>query len=186
MYSFWSNGCWTDRDSASERNIMAQVNTLISLFTAEAHAQMGLTVAAFLANKAWLAPDGSSRYAYGTSRTIHVDRGVPTIRTSLSIAGIIVGSVLLGAHLLGLLELALYTVIKKPFMPYLGAEVMAKAGTACAEILGAAEGDKQSKEAAAACKGFVDDERAGNEVGRMAFGAPAGWSRKRDRKFEGL
>ncbi|KAH4014496.1 hypothetical protein HBI70_177560 [Parastagonospora nodorum] len=120
------------------------------------------------------------------SRTILVDHGVPTIRTSLSMAGIVVGSVLLGAHLLGLLALALYSFIKKPFSLWLGAEIMVKAGTAYAEVLGAAEGDKQWKNAAAACKGFVGDERAGNEVGRMAFGAPTGLSTKKERNFEGL
>jgi hypothetical protein len=186
MDNLWRSGCWTDRDSASESNIVAQVNTLISFFTAENYAQQALMVGAFLANKAWLAPDGSSRYAYGASRTIHVDQGVPTIGTSLSMAGIIAGSILLGAHLFGLLVLALYSVIKKPFVPYLGAEVMVKAGTAYAEVLGAAEGSKQWKKAAAACKGFVGDEKAGGDIGRIAFGAAAGVSRKIDRKFEGL
>jgi hypothetical protein len=179
-------GCWTDRDSSYERAIIYQVNTFVSFFTAETQAQMALTAGAFLANKAWLAPDGTSRITHDMSRTIYVDHGVPTIRTSLSMASIIVSSVLLGAHLLGLLALALYSFIRKPFVPWLGAEMMVKAGTAYAEVLGAAEGDTQWKEAAAACKGFVGDERAGNEVGRMAFGAPAGLNTKKDREFEGL
>jgi hypothetical protein len=185
MGNSWK-GCWTDRDSSYERGIIYQVNTFVSFFTAETQAQMALTVGAFLANKAWLAPDGTSRITYDMSRTIYVDHGVPTIRTSLSMAGIIVGSVLLGAHLLGLLALALYSFIRKPFVPWLGAEIMVKAGTAYAEVLGAAEGDTQWKKAAAACKGFVGDERAGNEVGIMAFGAPAGLNTKKDRKFEQL
>ncbi|KAH3907891.1 hypothetical protein HBI56_152140 [Parastagonospora nodorum] len=63
---------------------------------------------------------------------------------------------------------------------------MVKAGTAYAEILGATEGDKQWRNAAAACKGFIGDERAENEVGRMAFGAPMGLSTKKERRFEGL
>ncbi|KAH3995464.1 hypothetical protein HBH68_165930 [Parastagonospora nodorum] len=109
-----------------------------------------------------------------------------TIRTSLSMAGIIVGSVLLSAHLFGLLALAIYSFIKKPFSHWLGAEIMVKAGTAYAEILGATEGDKQWRNAAAACKGFIGDERAENEVGRMAFGAPMGLSTKKERRFEGL
>jgi hypothetical protein len=182
----YQTGCWTDRDSNSEKDIMYQVNTFLSYFTAETQMQMALTVGAFLANKAWLAPDGSSRYAYGTSRRIYVDQGVLTIKTSVSMAGIIAGSVLLGAHLLGLLALAIYTVIKKPFVPWLGAEVLIKAGTQYAEVLGAVEGDKQWKEAAAACKGFVGDEKPSDELGRMVFGASAGLSRMRNRKYEGL
>jgi hypothetical protein len=177
--------CFTDYESLYERSILNQVNEFVSLFTSEYQAQKTLTAAAFLANKAWLAPDGTY-LTRDMSRAIYVDPGVPTIKTSLSLPGIIVGSVLLGAHLLGLLALALYAFVKKPFAQWLGAEIMVKAGTAYAEELRAAEGDKQWKNAAAACKGFVGDERAGGEVGRMAFGASAGLDRKRGRRFEGL
>jgi hypothetical protein len=177
--------CWTDRDSSYERGILDQVQQLMSFFTSESQMQMVLTAAAFLANKVWLAPDGTY-LTRDRSRSISVDHGVPTIKTSLTMSGIIVGSVLLGAHLFGLWALALYAFIKKPFAQWLGAEIMVKAGTAYAEVLCAAEGDAQWKNAAAACRGFVGDERACDEVGRMAFGASAGLDRKRDRKFEGL
>jgi hypothetical protein len=177
--------CWTDRESSYEGGILDQVQQLMSFFTSESQTQMALTTGAFLANKAWLAPDGTY-LARDMSRTISVDHGVPTIKTSLSLPGIIVGSVLSGAHLFGLWALALYAFIKKPFAQQLGAEIMVKAGTAYAEVLRATEGDAQWKNAAAACRGFVGDERAGSEVGRMAFGARAGLDRKRDRKFEGL
>lgn len=109
--------CRDDRQSSYERGIIFQVERFISLFAEEAQAQMTFTAGAFLANKAWLAPDGSSRLRQDISRAILADRGVPTIRTSLSMAGIIVGSVLLGAHLLGLLALALYAFVQKPFVP---------------------------------------------------------------------
>jgi hypothetical protein len=179
-------GCWDDRQLSSERGVIFQVERFISLFAGEARTQAALTAGAFLANKAWLAPDGSSRLRQDVSRTILVDYGVPTIKTSLSMAGIIVGSVLLGAHLLGLLALALYAFVQKPFVPWLGAEIMVKAGMEYAEILGAAEGEKQWNNAAATCKGFVGDEKAGNEVGRLAFGAPTGLTTKKGKKFEGL
>jgi hypothetical protein len=177
--------CWTDRESSSEDDIVSQANTLISYFASETSARMALTMGAFLANKAWLAPDGND-YAYRTSRSIIVDRGVPTIKTSISMVGIIVGSILLGAHLLGLLALALYTFNKKPFAPWLGAEIMVKAGTAYTEVLGAAEVDKQWKKAVSSCKGYIGDEKPSYDVGRMAFGTPAGLSTVRDRKYEGL
>jgi len=179
-------GCWDDRQLSYERGVIFQVERFISLFAEEARIQAALTTGAFLANKAWLAPDGSSRLRQDISRTILVDHGVSTIKTSLSMAGIIAGSVLLGAHLLGLLALALYAFVQKPFVPWLGAEVMVKAGIAYAEVLGASEGEEQWINAAAACKGFVGDEKAGSEVGRMAFGAPTGLTTKKDRKFEGL
>jgi hypothetical protein len=67
-----------------------------------------------------------------------------------------------------------------------GSETMVKAKTAYVEVFCAAEGDAQWKNAAVACRGFVGDERAGDEVGRMAFGASAGLDSKRDPKFEGL
>jgi hypothetical protein len=177
--------CWNDQESSHERGIIYQVNRFISLFASKTQIQTALTAGTFLANKTWLVPDGNSRITHNMSGTILVDHGVPTIRTSLSMAGIIVGSVLLGAHLLGLLALALYSFIKKPFAPWLGAEIMVKADTVYAEVLGATEGDKQWNNAAATLEGFVGDERAKNEVGRMAFGAPSGLSTKKERKLEG-
>jgi hypothetical protein len=146
---------------------------------------MALTAATFLANKAWLAPDGTY-LARDMSRIIYVEHGVPMIKTSLSVPGIIVGSVLLNAHLSGLLALALYAFFKKSFAQWLGAEIMVKTETAYAEVLCAAKGDAQWKNAVMACRGFVEDERAGDEVGRMAFGASAGLDSKRDPKSAGL
>jgi hypothetical protein len=119
---------WTDRESSYERGILDQVRQPMSFFTSESQTQKALTAGAFLANKAWLAPDGTY-LARNMSRTISVDHSVPTIRTSLSLPGIIVGSVFLGAHLFGLWALALYAFIKKAFAQWLGAEIMVKAVT---------------------------------------------------------
>ncbi|KAF1938824.1 hypothetical protein EJ02DRAFT_436865 [Clathrospora elynae] len=177
--------CWTDQDLLDEGDIVEQVSVWLSLFDAEMGAQAALTVGTFLANKMWMRSTVVSRH-YNDARMVHFDEGIAVLKPNISTAGVIVGSVLLGAHLLGLLVLAVYTVIKKPFARWLGAEVMVKMGTAYAEILGAAEGRGQWRQTAGACPGFVGDERAGDNVGRMRFGAVAGLSRVRDRQFEEL
>jgi hypothetical protein len=177
-------GCLSDRDYADENSIISSVSDLVVFFAQEGSAQSALTVAAFLANKEWLNPSllrGSTQ-----TRRVYIDPGIPVSTTNLSMLEIIVGSVFLGAHLLGLLALAIYAFYAKPFMPWLGADFMVKAGTVHADILSAAEGDKQWKQTLAACPGFVGDDRPTDDVGRIAFGAKAAVSRLRDKKFEAL
>jgi hypothetical protein len=117
---------------------------------------------------------------------VAVDPGIAITKTTMTMVEIIIGSIFLGAYLLGLLALAIYAVYGKPFMPWLGAEIMIKAGMAHAEILSAAEGDKQWKHTIAACPGFVGDEKPEDNVGRIAFGAAATLSRSQGRQFEAL
>ncbi|KAF2742273.1 hypothetical protein M011DRAFT_374460, partial [Sporormia fimetaria CBS 119925] len=93
------------------------------------------------------------------------------IKTSIPFVGMIVGSVLLGAHLLGLLMLVLYACFMQPWTSWLGSEVMISMGATYADVLSAAEGKKQWRQAAAACPGFIGDETPDEEIGRLAFGA---------------
>ena len=180
------SGCLGDSNHRDEEAVLATVRDWITSFTEETNTREAFTVGAFLANKEWLdqGRSYSSRYRY--SRRVAVDPGITIKKTAITLAEIIIGSVFLGAHLLGLLALAIYAVYGKPFMPWLGAAAMVKAGTVYADILSAAEGDKQWKQTMAACPGFVGDERPTDSVGRIAFGAVAGLSRSQGKKFEAL
>ncbi|KAI4943207.1 hypothetical protein J4E91_009647 [Alternaria rosae] len=182
-----SGPCLRDYDSQSENDVLGQVRKLAAFFDSEGSAHAAFTAAAFLANKEWLNPSQYNSWeGFDQSRSVYVDQGVPTKKTDIALWGIITGSVFLGLHLLGLLVLALYAFWKRPFMLWLGAEFVAKAGTAHADILSAAEGDKQWKQTVAACPGFVGDEKPTDTVGRIAFGATAALSRRRDKQFEEL
>jgi len=185
--SFAIGGCLRDYNYLGENEVLAPVRQLIAYFDNENSARAALTVAAFLANKEWLNPSQYNSWGgHRNSREVYFDPGVPTKKTDIALWGIITGSVFLGLHLLGLLVLALYAFWKRPFMPWLGAEFVVKAGTAHADILSAAEGDKQWKQTVAACPGFVGDEKPTDDVGRIAFGATAALSRTRGKKFEEL
>jgi hypothetical protein len=180
----YSSGCLSDWNYASERSITGSVSELVLFFSQETSAQSALTVATFLANKEWLNP--TSLHGPIGTRRVYIDPGIPVNKTNLSKLEIIIGSAFLGAHLLGLLALAIYAFFGRPFMPWLGADFMVKAGTVHADILSAAEGDKQWKQTLAACPGFVGDERPTDNVGRIAFGAKVAVSTLRDKKFEAL
>lgn len=179
--------CLRDYDYQSEVDVLGRVRQLAAFFDSERSASRAFTVAAFLANKEWLNPSQFHRWGgFDQSRNVYVDTGVPTKKTYIALWGVITGSVFLGLHLLGLLVLALYAFWMRPFTPWLGAEFVVKAGTAHADILSAAEGDKQWKQTVAACPGFVGDEKPTDDVGRIAFGATAALSRTRGKKFEEL
>ncbi|KAG9187419.1 hypothetical protein G6011_05290 [Alternaria panax] len=187
--SYTSSGrrqCLEDSDHDDEGKIIRTVGAWVRTFSQEEVAKEAFTVGAFLANKEWLDQARSSRISYQATRMVATDPGVTINRTTMTIVEIIIGSIFLGFHLLGLLALTIYAVYAKPFMPWLGSEVMVKAGTVFADILSAAEGDNQWKQTMAACPGFVGDEEPTNSVGKIAFGAVAGLSRLRDRKFEAL
>ncbi|KAI4660901.1 uncharacterized protein J4E79_005469 [Alternaria viburni] len=179
--------CLRDYDYQSEVDVLGRVRQLAAFFDSERSASRAFTVAAFLANKEWLNPSQFHRWGgFDQSRNVYVDTGVPTKKTYIALWGVITGSVFLGLHLLGLLVLALYAFWMRPFTPWLGAEFVVKAGTAHADILSAAEGDKQWKQTVSACPGFVGDEKPTDDVGRIAFGATAALSTARDKKFEEL
>ena len=175
--------CLRDYDHVEEDDIVDSVMRFVEYLTLDSTLS-GFTIAAFFANKEWLNP--SVREYYDETRQVSIDAGVPTMKTNIATWGVITGSVVLGLHLLGLLMLAMYALWKMPVMPWLGAEFVAKAGTAHADILSAAEGEKQWKQTVAACPGFIGDEKPTDAVGRIAFGATAAVNGALDRKFEEL
>ena len=178
--------CDEDYDHRDEDDIIGEVKTFVNWFSQEDTAREAFTVGAYLANKDWLDQARGYTLSYDAKRKVVADQGITINKTKITIVEIIIGSIFLGLHLLGLLVLAIYAVYGKPFVPWLGGEVMVKAGTVHADILSAAEGHRQWKQTMAACPGFVGDERPTDSVGRIAFGAVAGLSRLRDRKFETL
>jgi hypothetical protein len=182
--SYSMGECLREHDHTDEIDVTGTVTQLVEFFTQEENAKSAFTVAAFLANKEWLNP-GLQTY-YPETKLLDFDPGVPVKKTTVPFWAVIAGSVFLGLHLLGLLVLAIYAVYTRPIMLWLGAELMVKAGTVHADILSAAEGNKQWKQTMAACPGFVGDERPTDDVGRIAFGATASVSRKQDKKFEEL
>ncbi|CAN9169230.1 unnamed protein product [Alternaria alternata] len=178
--------CDVDYDHKDEDDIIGEVRSFVNWFSLEDTAREAFTVGAYLANKDWLDQARGYTLSYDAKRAVVADPGVTISKNKITIVEIIIGSIFLGLHLLGLLVLAIYAVYGKPFVPWLGGEVMVKAGTVHADILSAAEGHRQWKQTMAACPGFVGDERPTDSVGRIAFGAVAGLSRLRDRKFETL
>lgn len=182
-----NNSCIRDWALDSQSNVNSVVEDFLGTFGSLDQTHKALTMAASLANKVWVSGvKADPSLTFGTTRKLDVDPGVKTIKTDLSAAKVISGSLLVGAHLLGLLALVLYSVAKRPFVPWLGSMVMVKAGTAYAEILSAAEGDNQWKGIAAVCSGFIGDEKPDKNQGRMAFGAVAGVGTRYLRKYENL
>ncbi|KAL1801411.1 hypothetical protein ACET3X_001753 [Alternaria dauci] len=184
--SSYMTPCLDDADHNDEDDVLGAMTEFLAIFTQEETAREAFTVGAYLANKEWLDQARKYSLSYQEKRRVLADQGITVSRTKITMVGIIVGSIFLGVHLLGLLVLAIYAVYGKPIMPWLGGEAMVKAGTVFADLLSAAEGDQQWKQTMAACPGFVGDEKPADSVGRIAFGAVAGLSRLRDRKFEVL
>ncbi|KNG51545.1 hypothetical protein TW65_01213 [Stemphylium lycopersici] len=183
----YGDPCIRDWDVKYDSGVIGLVDNFLGAFGSLDETHQALTMAASLANKIWFSGmKAGSSLNYRNTRTLKVDPGVKTIKTDLSVVRIIFGSLLVGAHLLGLLALVIYSVIQQPFVPWLGSTVMVKAGTAYAEILSAAEGDKQWKDNTAACAGFIGDQNADGDRGKMTFGAVAGLSTKSLRKYEDL
>lgn len=71
--------------------------------------------------------------------SVTYDEGIPTIRPTISQVGVIVTSIFLAMHLLGLLLLSGYILTHKLSTSHMGAEMMVKMGTAHAELLNTAE-----------------------------------------------
>jgi hypothetical protein len=164
-------------------SIMEQVSAWIYAFGYEFEMERTLNLAIFYAHKVWLGGVGSSYSAFDDTRRIRYTEGNPTFKSSLSTQHIIVGSVLKGIHLLGLLALAIYTFVMKPWIPWLGSEVMIKMGTAFAGSLSAAQDEKEWEDTAQACPGFIGDDNPTEGVGNMRFGATAGLDTKYEKKF---
>lgn len=172
--------CLRDSELLGESEIRFRATGWIKTFASPDTMRISIETAAFLANKAWFKRLSFARFG----RQVYFDDGVSFSKVSVSALGVIAVSVLLGAHLFGLLALALYAFWMKPWASHLGSEVMIRMGASYAEVLGTAKGEYQWMQTADACPGFIGDERSGGSVGLMRFGAAPSLSRTSERRFE--
>ncbi|KAF2787129.1 hypothetical protein K505DRAFT_317237 [Melanomma pulvis-pyrius CBS 109.77] len=140
-----------------------------------------LPVAMFLANKLWIGP--GSPLAYHDTVTVNYDFGIDTIKPKISNVGIILGSIFLGFHLIGLWLLAAYTVITRPWAKTLGAETMLRVGIHYSEALDGLE-KKEWNKVIETLPGFIGDASPDAPVGKIRMGASA--PLRTDRKYEPL
>ena len=131
---------------------------------------VNMPVAAYLANKEWLKPwSGISQDSF-RSIGVSYDRGIDVVKPKISNAVIIVSSLLLGLHILGLIFLALYTMREMPFANQMGAEVMVKLGAHYADRLDVAN-KKEWEAVVNSLPGYIGDANPESDVGKMEFGA---------------
>lgn len=186
LTSYLDAACVRDFESFTESAVVEQVQAFLRLFHSPKIIRPGLEAGLFLASKLWLTggkrvvdfPNGPLWVAY--------DEGAAVLKPHMSGVGVVVGSVFLGMHLAGLLALALYAWVVKPWKGSLGAEVMVRMGVVHAGVLGPTEGGEQLRGAAEGLPGFVGDETPGEAVGRIGVGAVKGLARTPYRDFEVL
>jgi hypothetical protein len=181
----FSANCIMDNET-SEGAVVNQVSDWLNTFRQETDdLQSSLEAGLFLANKLWLSGDPNSLGGKNLFLVYH-DLGVPTFKPKMSTPGIVVGSIFLGLHLLGLVVLVGYAWIMRPWASSMGADVMLRMGVASADVLGATEGKNDFREATGKLPGYIGDERPGEVDGKMGMGAPHELSRKDGRAFEML
>jgi hypothetical protein len=139
-----------------------------------------------IANTRWLSgrrieDEGNKKYV-----VVHVDSGVPSFKPKISLAGVVVGSILLGLHLLGLVVLTVYASRTELWVGRLGAEAMVKMGMVYADQLGRADSEKEWDLAVNNLPGYIGDERPNEEIGRLRLGEMSGLGMRKGRKYEML
>lgn len=182
-------GCVVNNNGEADTlSVIFSVHDLLASFTDpfldDDSVHRAFSAGLFLANKLWLGQ--STATMYGSSLHVNYDEGIPTYKPNISLVGLILGSLFLALHLLGLFLLAAYIAIMKPWASCMGAEVMVKMGTVYADVLGKAEGEAEWRQALQKLPGFIGDERPERETGRMQMGAVSGLRRTRWRRFEVL
>lgn len=186
--NYVSQKCVSHWESLDERDVYTQVRTYLKPFysdtTFKYELQTNLNHAIYMANKLWL----GGTYPRGSHAQLAVafDAGIPVIKPKISLAGMIVGSIFLAAHLLGLLLLAIYVFMMKPWSDTMGAEVMLKMGMVYSDTLAQSQTKKEWKETLNNLPGYISDEKPNEQVGRLGLGAAAGLSRRKGRQFEVL
>ena len=133
---------------------------------------INMPVAAYLANKEWLNPWSGSVQDRFRCIGVSYDRGIDVVKPKISNAVIIVSSLLLGLHILGLIFLGLYTMRAMPFADQMGAEVMVKLGAHYADRLDVAN-EKEWETVINSLPGYIGDANPESDVGKMEFGATA-------------
>lgn len=182
------SSCITDWDAVGEARIISKVRQFLSEFLVDEYSNIddSLKAGLFMANKVWLRQGSRSSGSSGLSTlAIRYDDGIPTIKPKISTTWLILGSILLGMHLLGLLALTVYTQRERPWMSSMGADVMVRMGIVYADVLGGLDGQKQFKNMACQMPGYIGDEGHGEQVGRIRVGAAASLTGG-DRRYEEL
>lgn len=180
--------CFTSFGSKDEKSIVRQVSRTLDMFTEYRieDTKVALSHALYMANKLWL-NQPIDDYSYNNVQLrVYYDEGIPTAKPEISNAGIIVGSLFLALHLMGLLMLTIYVVLMKPWSDRMGSEIMLKMGMVYSDELARSETKHQWKMAVTKLPGFVGDERPEEAVGQLRLGAAASLSRVADKRFEAL
>lgn len=180
-----SRSCIDRFDSKTVSEVIQQVSSLLAYFTSQWQDSIGpaLSHALYMANKLWMHLPIAGYRTHNQLR-IYYDEGIRTKKPEISTVGIIVGSLFLGLHLLGLLVLVLYIVVMKPWSSRMGSEVMLKMGMVYWDELARSDTKEQWDRVVTMLPGFIGDERPEEAIGRMRLGAAAGLSRKKNKKFE--
>ncbi|KAJ4291821.1 hypothetical protein N0V90_009717 [Kalmusia sp. IMI 367209] len=180
-----SSGCIYQENSLREIQIIGHVETFLASFDEDGeygHMSAAISNALYMANKFWLS--GSS--ASGPSLRVFSDQGIQLMKPKISHTNMIAASAFLGAHLLGMLLLAVYVGLMRPWSSKMGSAVMVRMGTVYADVLARSETDEQWRKAVTELPGFIGDDRPDDEVGCMRLGAASGLSTSRNRTFEVL
>lgn len=158
--------CISDYDTASADGPIW--SWLSQLSTDKVKLQSAFTYGIWAANKNWLGP-ANSRSDPKQVNTVFYVEGIETFKPRISQLKIIVGSVFLGLHLIGLWILAIVASFTRTWTKTLGAEAMLQVGMAHAIPLSSAE--KAWRKEAGRLPGYIGDARPGGDVGLMEMGA---------------
>lgn len=146
-------------------------------FVAEDRVRAALTAAAFMADEIWLT-DPMVR----GSLVVAVDEGFDVVAPVMPLAGVVVGSLLLGVFLVALWGLLVFAALQRRarWTPTLDAWAMLRMGAGVG--VGAFVTTTMGKEddVLDALPGFMGDARPEGDVGRLGVGAEAelSWKRK--------
>ncbi|KAF1998253.1 hypothetical protein P154DRAFT_621828 [Amniculicola lignicola CBS 123094] len=153
-----------------------------------------------LANRLWLGGAGvTTKLPTRGWISIQYNKGINMMKPKMALWQIIVGSIFLGTHLLGLLILTVYSVYRRAWVSYLGAEAMLRIGASYADELSRI-GHKLCysdqldgvpftnpwKDKLDSLPGFIGDAKAGKGIGRLEMGAQFGLSPAKGKEFEVL
>lgn len=174
-YHSWRPNLCLDTRGAYAEPIGA---TWLSNFADEQTMRAAFRMAAFMANEITLL-----RSIPGTldpGYRIYIDMGIDVAAPVMPLAGIVVGSILLGLFLLLLIALALFAASTPHWTDRLDAYATLKMGAAMAlSTEGLAKVGIGAENALDRAPGFVGDAMPESEVGRLAVGAEGPLRRRR-------
>ncbi|KAI9923768.1 hypothetical protein MW887_008396 [Aspergillus wentii] len=124
------------------------------------------TVAAYLANMAWISEGFPNR----NSLTVEYDMGADSQKPSISLTGIIVVSILIGLDLLGLLATAVYASWFPRWTGSLDAFSLLRLGSSISQSVPLKVSVDDEVRVLDELPGWVGDDAQDEEIGRIAFG----------------